>query len=179
MNDVISWISTKFQKSANEDCMKPVKKKINNFCAQANQKWNKHKRCAKQFEKKERLWLSYVTELKLSKSDVVNKKGRPCVVYSDGSVRQKRKLASKVSSTQGNDTNLLLHAASIAAHVSKENDLNFVLREAASSPSRPSKMKKLLTSDDKKPLPLSPAEALVFLIDNNLTKQQYINMREL
>ena len=37
----------------------------------------------------------------------------------------------------------------------------------------------MLSSDNKKPLMLSPEEALLFFIENNLTKQQYINMREL
>ncbi|KAI8125494.1 hypothetical protein CVS40_4198 [Lucilia cuprina] len=79
----------------------------------------------------------------------------------------------------GNDTKLLLHAASIAAQSSKENDLNFVLKKAVSSPTRPTKIRQMLSCDDKKPIMLSPEEALLFLIENNLTKQQYINIREL
>lgn len=159
--------------------MASIKKKINNFCANATQKWNKNQRCAKRFENNESLWLSNVTEFKISESDVANKRGRPHVGYSEGSARQKRKLASEVSSVQGHDTKLLVHAASISAYASKANDLNFVLKEAASSPSRATKMRKVLTSNDKKPLPLSPEEALLFLIENNLTKQQYINIREM
>ncbi|XP_046808102.1 uncharacterized protein LOC124420131 [Lucilia cuprina] len=156
-----------------------IRKKINNFCARANQKWIANNRNRFRFEKNEKVWLSGMTELTLIHSDVSIKKGRPSVGYSEGSVRQKRKLASVVSSAQGNDTKLLLHAASIAAQSSKENDLNFVLKKAVSSPTRPTKIRQMLSCDDKKPIMLSPEEALLFLIENNLTKQQYINIREL
>ena len=70
-----------------------------------------------------------MTELSLAHSEFANKKGRPSFSYSEGSVRRKRKIASVVSSAQGNDAKLLIHAASIAAHSSKENDLNFVKKK--------------------------------------------------
>lgn len=49
---VVNWIFMKFNRSVDDECMATIKKKINNFCANANQKWNKNKRCAKKFEKK-------------------------------------------------------------------------------------------------------------------------------
>lgn len=83
------------------------------------------------------------------------KKGRPYVGYSKGNERQKRKMSSEVSSEQENDTKLLIHGASISANLSKENDLNFILKKAASSPFEPSRMRKKITSNEKMPPKLS------------------------
>lgn len=125
------------------------------------------------------MWLSRTTFFKLSKNNCERKKGRPHLKYSDGSERLQRQLASKVLSTQENDSRLLLHAASMSAHAAKEHDLNFVLKHTASSPSKPKEVRKLIVCADKKPTRLTPAEALVFLLENNFTKKQYLNMRDL
>lgn len=154
-----------------------TKQKVKNFCSFARQKWVKHRRCLSMFRKYEQSWLDIETEFSVLEKE--RKKGRPHVDYSDGSERHKRKLASNLSSQQENNAMLLVHAASISAQSSKNNDLKYVLKEAAASPSRPSKIRKRLTVDLKTPLPLSPEEALAFLVENDLTKQQYINMRDL
>lgn len=103
------------------------------------------------------MWLSRTTFFKLSKNNCERKKGRPHLKYSDGSERLQRQLASKVLSTQENDSRLLLHAASMSAHAAKEHDLNFVLKHTASSPSKPKEVRKLIVSADKKPTRLTPA----------------------
>ncbi|KAL4126307.1 hypothetical protein QTP88_010529 [Uroleucon formosanum] len=63
-------------------------------------------------------------------------------------------------------------------HKSGRRNVASVLNEALRTPKRASKIKRVLSNYNKlKPVPYSPAEALAFLIENKLTKEQYINIR--
>lgn len=71
MTAVVNWICSKFQRDGNENCIIPIKKKINNLCAYANQKWAANFRNWSKLEK----WLSCETKLKLINSNVPTTKG--------------------------------------------------------------------------------------------------------
>ena len=79
--------------------------------------------------------------------------------------------------TQQHDPKLVVHAASISARQKGDNDLAAVLKEVSRSPSRPSKIRKMLFTSKKEPVAYIAEEALEFIFENNLSKQQYLNMR--
>ena len=58
---------------------------------------------------------------------------------------------------------------------SGKRTLDNLLEEGASTPKRSLKMKNALKT--KNVIPFSPQKALAFILDNKLTKQQYINIR--
>lgn len=154
--------------------MEAFKKKIENLCSFINRKWIKYQRSLTRFKQYNNEWLEGETNFIIGRKC---KRGRPQLSYSEASDRLKRKLASDVSLEQQNDPMLLVHAASNAARSANEPDLRFVLKESLKSPTRPSKIKKMIVSTTKSPIALSAEEALVFLLENNLSKQQYVNMR--
>ena len=82
--------------------------------------------------------------------------------------RLKRKLANDVAGQHNFDTDLLLHASSNSAIINKEK----VSRNTKSN-NRDSRKHNL------KPSLLSNIEALSFLLENNLSKQQYINIKQM
>ena len=70
-----------------------------------------------------------------------------------------------------------MHAASISAPQKGDNDLAAVLKEVSRSPSHPSKIKKMLFTSKKVQVAYTAEEALQFIFENILSKQQYLNMR--
>lgn len=72
--NVINWISAKFNRSVNVNCMTTVKKQINNFSVHANDKCVKNRRSTKPVLENERMWLSHETVFKLLESDLARKK---------------------------------------------------------------------------------------------------------
>ncbi|XP_075149012.1 uncharacterized protein LOC142222645, partial [Haematobia irritans] len=140
-------------------------------------KWEKQSRNEQAFRKYNEEWLNLDTVFVIPK--VSNATGRPKTTYVNSRERNKRRLASELASQQGGNAQLLVHAASISAKNSNETDLKFVLHQVAMSPNRPSKIRKLLNTSRKEVTPVSPDEALMFLLENGLTKQQYCNMRQL
>lgn len=135
---VFDWIKLKFNSRLNEEQVKQINIKIDSFCSHATQKWKKNGRSLQNMITYESHWLGMDIVFALSN---VSHKGRPTVSYSEGSERQKRRLASEVCSQQSGNTSLLLHAASISTRASKDNDLKYILTEAVKSPTRPKKLK--------------------------------------
>ncbi|XP_020712608.1 uncharacterized protein LOC110117565 [Ceratitis capitata] len=104
-------------------------------------------------------------------------KGRPRLPYSDAGSRLKRKMATDLANIEENNTSFLVHAASISAKKEKMSDTTFVLKHSISTSSASTEIRKKLIFSE--PVPLTPIQALAFLIDNSLTKAQYNGMRAL
>ena len=79
--------------------------------------------------------------------------------------------------TQQHDPKLIVHAASISVRQKGDNDLAAVLKEVNRSPSGPSKIRKMHFTSKKEPVAYTEEEALEFIFENNLSKQQYLNKR--
>jgi len=99
---------------------------------------------------------------------------RPKKCFAECSNRSKQ----RKSAALGNSctTPEMKHAAKSKFYKSGNRALGDVLEMATSTPKRAIKIKKLL--DTKKSIvPYSAEEALGFILDNKLNKQQYINIR--
>ena len=67
-----------------------------------------------------------------------------------------------------------MHAASISASQKGVNDLAAVLKEANRSPSRHPKIRKMFFISKKDAVAYTAEEALEFIFESNLSKQQYL-----
>ncbi len=99
--------------------------------------------------------------------------GRRNLFYQSAGARLKRKLAYNLASESDHDTNLLIHATTVSARKESMRDVAFVLIETLKTPEFPSKSR--MQIQWQKSTPLSPDEALAYLLGNTLTKQQYIS----
>lgn len=84
------------------------------------------------------------------------------------------KLASNLASESDYDTSLFIHAATVSARKEYKNDVASVLKESFKIPELPSESR--MQIQWQKPTPLSANEALSYLLENTLTKQQYIKI---
>lgn len=155
------------------------------LCRQFQTKWVRCKRTFERFSRQNVKWLTNYFEMCLNtpKHPVVQSTsssapvGRPSLSYHKKSDRSKRRPVSKIVSECDQDPDMLVHAASSAARVSGNSDLAAVLKQMGRIPSLSSKIRKTLSNPQKLPVAYSPDEALSFLLDNNLSKSQYMNMR--
>ncbi|XP_039150315.1 uncharacterized protein LOC120285016 [Drosophila simulans] len=108
-------------------------------------------------------------------SNIPQQMGRRNLSYQNAGERLKRKLASNLASESDHDTSLLIHAATVSARKECKRDVAFVLKETLKTPEFPSESRMQIQC--QKPTPLSPDEALAYLLENTLTKQQYISTR--
>jgi len=101
--------------------------------------------------------------------------GRINLSYQNAGERLKRKLASNLASESDHDTSLMIHAAPVSARNERKRDVAFVLNETLKTPEFSSES--MMQIQWQKPTPLSPDEALAYLLENTLTIQQYISAR--
>lgn len=156
------------------ECIKNLENSIQNLISQKNKRLKDCHRVKKRFINKNKEWLHsifFVPELKTT----FNLPGRPTVNYEDMSERTRRREVSKISTNLKNDPFRILMSARFAAKKRKLDDLAFVLNEIL----RKQEIVGDLKSAIKSPMVIvkSPEEALAFLLDNNLSKDVYINIR--
>ncbi|XP_054082343.1 uncharacterized protein LOC105215319 isoform X1 [Zeugodacus cucurbitae] len=175
--NVSNYIKGKISYEIDSELSKLICTKARNLSNFIKLKWNKQSRNENAFRKYNKKWLSGETIFVIPKK--INTIGRPKLTYDDSCERNKRRLASELASQQGDNAQLLVHAASISAKKSHATDLKFVLQQVATSPNRPSKIRKVLNTSHKEVTPVSPDEALMFVLENGLTKKVYSNMRQL
>ena len=147
-------------------------------------KWQNAHRNFNNFKSKHSNWLQVETvfdhldtEADIVLSQKSSTSGCPRLSYEEKSLRSKRGEAAHLSKeTQQHDPKLIVNVASISARQKGDNDLAAVLKEVNRSPSRPSKIRKMLFTSKKKPVACTAEEALEFIFENNLSKQQYLSM---
>lgn len=162
--------------SLNEDQMRLISKQVKDFVNYIKKHLPKCNRKLERFKTKHSKWLSKSIIIVMDEQYVSpNKIGRPKLNYEDAGPRLKRKLASEVASQNKHATPLLVHAATVSAKKSNDRDMAFVLNKAGSNGNIAEVRNKLFAVN---PTPVSADNALAFLIDNRLTKQQYINMKQ-
>lgn len=134
-------------------------------------------RSMNQFKKRHSKWIAGNEVIEINEPYVSpDKIGRPSLSYENAGSRLKRKIASELALESEHSTPLLIHAATVSAKKSKDSAMAFVLQKAGGSDNI-SEVKKKLTAVS--PTPISADSALAFLIENGLTKQQYINIKKL
>ena len=133
------------------------------------------KLCGRNYEKlmiKKKEWLNTNITLDLSYDRYVPTPGpgRPCVSFDESSDRSKRRKVSELSRL---DSKLL---AASAAKSSSDPCFSYIMKESISSPSRPSKIKKTISS---KPLnKCSSEETLAQLISCNMSYKDYSSWKK-
>lgn len=159
-----------------------VESKILNFCMVLSKLWIKSSRVFKRFTENNSQWLKKefllpnTTPLPLSSNDKVV--GRPLKHFSECSERIKRRKI--IPLTKSYTSPELIYAARNKIQKSGKRCLAMLLKEATISPKRAVKIKNgYLNSLSIGTTPLTPDEALAFLLDNKLTKQQYKNIRKM
>ena len=155
---------------------KKLKEKIRIFCSNVTIKWQNAHRNFYNFKSKHSNWLQIETVFDHldTYADIVlppkSSTGRPRLSYEEKSLRSKRGEAAHLSKeTQQHDPKLIVHAASISARQKGDNDLAAFLK-VNSSPSRPSKIKKMLFNSKKELVTYTAEEASEFIFENNLSK---------
>lgn len=179
---LFDWIVDKFHlNDVSVDLKAEITKKIRSFHLYILKNLPKCNRTITTFKRKHSSWLlSSMTVVVEKINDQVaseNQMGRPRLSYSDAGSRLKRKMAKELADNEENNTSLLVHAASVSAKKAKMSDTAFVLKNTLSTSSSSSEIRKKLSFSE--PVPLTPSQALAFLIDNSVTKAQYNSMRAL
>ncbi|XP_049304258.1 uncharacterized protein LOC125776435 [Bactrocera dorsalis] len=163
-----------------DEIEKHISQILHFFCVKLATKWEKSHRNINTFKKQNEAWLNTETNFvlyEISKKAPPTTVGRPRLPFSAKSDFGKRKEAADLSAEKA-DTNLLVRAAATSARTQGDTDLAAVLKESMESPTRPSKMRKFVNEDPKKPIPYSADEALAFLLEHNFSKEQYNAIRD-
>lgn len=132
---VLNWVIEKLNKySLTDSKMKEVKKQLHNVITYVKRNFPKCGRHLGRFKKSHPKWLSSNMIIMIQRKDFKNqqfsKMGRPTLSYEEGGSRLKRKIANELSNSQNHNTSLLVHAASISAKKTKNNDVGLMLKEA-------------------------------------------------
>lgn len=163
-----------------------IEKSVFNFMLSVKRRWTKSCRKIDKFRELNSGWLQEIfqvpTDVKGNVPQVNNDKsrGRPPVSFSTASERTKRrKIESLVNTTS---PEVLSYAARLSLQNSGKRDAAKILKEVTqTSPKRGTKIKnayEAINLNNLKPIPYSPEEALAFFVDNKLTKNQYISIRD-
>lgn len=156
-----------------------LKKEIIKFCLTSSRKWSTVRRHYKIFENKNSEWLSSVFIMPVNNKTNSKPSGRPPVdnfiLCSERT--QRRKIQSLLSSSCITSPEVL-SAAKSKLYKKGQRSAASLFKDSSSSPNRAKKIKSAYKDANKNcPVPYTPDEALAFMIDNKLTKQQYINIR--
>lgn len=177
-----------------EDIVKKMSKTIKSFLYRLRERWDKCGRYHDYFIRDNNEWLkkelSFDSEVIsfLDENEATNRepqleeetagtsaRGRPPVPEWDNlSKRSKRRKAQEL--LEGSQPEELIFAASQGVY-KKNANLKYVLKFAMQTPSRPAKIRKLISEKKTEPSKYTSEEALSLLVENGLTKQSYQNLR--
>lgn len=178
---VLTYILSKLGKNVdnlNDKNLDRLKLALSTLKTKRNIRFNAACRKTDRFLSKNKDWL----DSEFVVPDFIPKKikistGRRPLDYTDKSNRSKRREISAISSSNAHDPQRLILAARHAATVSKKNDLKIVLNDLTKSPSRVTKIRKLMHTEETPIIMKTPLEALVFLLDQSLSKEVYNAIR--
>lgn len=131
-----------------------------------------YKEC--RFRKNNEQWLKGTITLP---AWTVPRSGRPAKDFKECSERTKRRKTEHLRSEMTHEE--LTFAASMSERAAGNTDLSSIIKDAAVTPTRATKYKKVIRSAQKvtKSVKLSPTEALAKLVEAGLTRNQYNIMR--
>lgn len=184
---VISYFLAKsgLQKTKTEDYCNKVKLAVRRLTYSINERWIKAKRSKKYFEDSNKIWLSGVFDLPsenvikipedLGIQPSTSNFGRPRSDFSGKSEKGKRLEVSALVS--GCSPEKLVFAAGVSLYKSGKRDAAAILKNINESPTRATKIKKIVNAQSKEPVPYTDEEALRLFIDGKYTKASYNAMR--
>ena len=103
---------------------------------------------------------------------MTQQRGRPTKIWQDLAERSGKRKAQDMLTQSGPSE--LLYAASQGAF-KKNNDLKYFLKFAMMTPSRPTKIRKLMTKTDNRSERFTQDEALSLFIESDMTKKNISN----
>lgn len=152
-------------------------KEITKFCLTISRKWSKVCRNFKKFTKNNREWLNTPFKIPLNKvSTSSSVTGRSNIPYASCSQRTQRRKVKTALTFSNMTSPQIISAAKKKLYVSGQRCAAQLLEEMQLTPNRAKSIKSSFNFS-KYPIPYTADEALAFIIDNKLTKQQYISIR--
>ncbi|KAE9522334.1 hypothetical protein AGLY_017280, partial [Aphis glycines] len=153
-----------------------LEKEILKFSLTTSRKWSKVNRNYKKFTKTNTEWLNTKFKMPSNKKSNFSIPDRPVIPFALCSKRtQRQKIKIAISNSNMNSPEILC-AAKNKMVLSGQRTAAHLFEETQASPSRAKKMKTKYNYSNY-PIPYTADEALAFIIDNKLKKQQYINIR--
>ncbi|CAI6354191.1 unnamed protein product [Macrosiphum euphorbiae] len=153
-----------------------LEKEILKFSLTTSRKWSKVNRNYKKFIKNNNESLNSRFKLPSNKKSTLSIIGRPIVPFQSCSKRTQKQKMKIIISNSNMNTQEIMYVAKNKMVLSGQRSAAHLFEEGQLSPSRAKKIRMRLNYS-KYPIPYTADEALAFIIDNKLTKQQYINIR--
>jgi len=137
------------------------------------------KRTKTKYESKHKEWLDSIfsipnISIKNVASDSAPVVGRPSISFHEKSDRSKRLEVAAISKKYNNDPLKLLMACRHAARISGQKNIAAVVKEILKSSTNSQKM---LCEPTPVIIKMTPLEGLTYLLDRNMSKDDYISMR--
>lgn len=178
-------VSNTNSQNLTDDAFKKLNSECSRICNTLKDRWLKCHRILKDFLKKNGSWLKekvifiIVPKTFIGVSEGKSVVGRPRKLFENSCEKSKRRKLKALIET--NTSQELALAAQVSLWSTGRRDAAQIVKDITNnSPQRASKIKKSYASNGSKlPIKLSPDEALAFLIDKNMTKDQYISTRKI
>ena len=183
--DLVSFLEKDGDYSLEGDALAACRRDMTYFIAKARQRWNKAGRRRDRMITMHQEWLN-VPAVNKSLTPTVpscrssaeasggcgsgTSRGRSSLSFSEKSARSKRRDTTSLVQISADK---LLHAAKRRLRAEGQNDLSFVLKRAAATPTRPAKVRKLLRRPANLPVMYTAEEALRLFVDGNFTKSSW------
>lgn len=156
-----------------------IEKEIHKFSLSSYRKWTKVNRNIQKFIKINTNWLNAQFKMPINKKQNTSTtlRGRPRIDFISSAERsQRRKIKAAITYSSMNSPEML-YAVKNIIFMSGQRTAAKLLKDSLSYPQRAKQINMAFKDLNKSPIPYTAVEALAFIIDNKLTKQQYINIR--
>ena len=185
LNDLVSFLEKDGDYSLEGDALDACRHDMGLFIVKTRQRWDKAGRHRSRFRTQNQEWLKVpamnkpLTPTVSSCRSLAGASGgcgpgtsrdRSRLSFSERSVRSKRRDTSSLVQLSADK---LLHAAKRRLRAEGQNDLSFVIKQAAATPTRPAKVRRLLRRPPNQPVMYTPEEALRLFVDGNFTKNSW------
>lgn len=175
---VFDYIKRKFRENINPSEEQKIREKVRRLCRNFNDRWCTVSRHKDRFENRYSSWLKEHFIVEIGEPTPSTSSGRPRLSFSEKTPRSQRREASQLAHEVDNSSALIIQAAEIVARKEKKTDLVAVLQEINRSPTRPAEIRKKIGSPEKQPQKYTPEEALELILNSNLSKQTYLDLRQ-
>ena len=173
--DLVELLEKNLQINFEIDERSACKVQLQWFLVKAKQSWEKAGRHHERFKSANLVWLTEAPGVELAQPDRPASapgcsSGRRAIPFAQKSISSKRKeTASLVQHT----ADKLINAARRRSRTEGKKDLSFVLKNSTATPTRPSKVRKLLERPAKIPKMYTPEEALSVFVEGGFTKASW------
>lgn len=142
------------------------------FKSDFKKKWIDASYKEERFVKTNEQWLTALVELPNWNKNFTNKTGRPPKIFKHLSDRSKRRKTKELREQVPVEE--LTYAAGVSQRMSGNNDASKIIKDILSSPTRATKIRKVMTTTKETILKKhTPEEALAIFVEGEFTRRQY------